>query len=158
MGRGLSVALPDLPSLLELLFVRGCVPGLGATRVLMLCLVSDHQSLTPEQPVGSSTYHTTGGEASPAGDSPQLGKLWWPLYPSKTQRHPGQALKDRFTQLTAKLQSPHLLKGRAGRDDVVLSHLLQPLAGPPTYTGCLKFSSHALAAWCHCLYYWFAST
>lgn len=33
-------------------------------------------------------------------------------------------MKGRSTKLTANLQLPHLLKGRAGRDDVVLSHLL----------------------------------
>lgn len=62
--------------------------------------------------------------------------------PPKAQRHPKQALKGRSTELTADLQPPHLPEGRAGRDDVVLSHLLQPLAGPPTCTGCFKFSSH----------------
>lgn len=35
---GLPVSLPDLPSLLALLFMRACVPGLGTTRVLVLCL------------------------------------------------------------------------------------------------------------------------
>lgn len=93
------------------------------------------QSLALDQPVGSPTYHTigvTGGEISPAVDQPEtlhsylepVFQLWWPPYSSKAQRHPRQALKDRSTKLTANLQPPHLLKGRAGRDDVVLSHSL----------------------------------
>lgn len=100
---------------------------------LVLCLGVRAWLLTSLwAPPPTTRLEVTGGEISPAVDQPEtlhsypepVFQLWWPPYSSKAQRHPRQALKGRSTKLTANLQLPHLLKGRAGRDDVVLSHLL----------------------------------
>lgn len=50
-----------------------------------------------------------------------------------------QALKGRSTKRTANLQLPHLLKGRAGRDDVVLSYLLLLWLALPLMQDVLSF-------------------
>lgn len=68
----LSVAfLHDLPFQLGLLWMRGWIPELEAARGPGA--VSDGpktQGLSPDQPVDSSTYHTTRGETSPAVGQP----------------------------------------------------------------------------------------